>query len=56
MNTSTLTLIAAFVWAIVWLLLPDRVLEKRPMLKPVFFGLGILLGAAALFVLLTQHA
>ena len=56
MNTSTLTLVVAFIWAVIWLLLPDRVLEKRPMLKRAFFGFGILLGAAALFVLLTQHA
>ena len=55
MSSSTLIL-AAFIWAIVWLLLPDRILETRPALKRAFFALGILLGAAALFVLLTQHA
>ncbi len=56
MNTNTVTFAAAILWAIIWLFLPDKVLEKRPGLKKIFFGLGILLGGASLFILLTQHA
>lgn len=56
MDINTLTLGAAFLWAIIWVLLPDKVLAKRPASKRIFFALGILLGAAALFILLTQHS
>ncbi len=56
MDTNTLTLAGALIWAIVWVILPDKVLAKRPGLKRIFFGLGILLGGAALVILLTQHA
>lgn len=55
MDLNTITIGAAFAWAAVWILLPDKVLDKRPVLKRAFFGLGILLGAAFLFVLLSGH-
>jgi hypothetical protein len=55
MDLNTTTIGAAFAWAIIWVLLPDRILNQRPALKRIFFALGILLGAAALFILLTQH-
>ena len=55
MDINTITIGATFVWAAIWILLPEKVLNKRPMLKRIFFGLGILLGAAFLYVLLTGH-
>ena len=55
LDNNTLTLAATFIWAILWVLIPDKVMGKRPGLKRIFFGLGILLAAASLFVLLTQH-
>ena len=55
MDVNTLTIGATFVWVAAWILLPEKVLDKRPALKRVFFGLGILLGAAFLYVLLSGH-
>ena len=37
MDTNSLILITAFVWAIVWVVLPDKILAKRPTLKRIFF-------------------
>ena len=56
MDINTLTITLAFVWAIIWVILPDKVLAKRPLLRKIFFGLGIVLGAAAIFILMTRHA
>ena len=55
MDLNTVTIGAAFAWAAAWILLPEKVLDKRPALKRAFFALGILLGAVFLFVLLSGH-
>jgi len=55
MDVNTITIGATFAWALAWVLIPDKTLDKRPALKRVFFGLGILLGIAFLVVVLSGH-
>jgi hypothetical protein len=55
MDLNTATIGATFLWAAAWIFLPEKVLNNRPTLKRVFFALGILLGIAFLFVLLSGH-
>jgi hypothetical protein len=55
MDLNTATIGATFLWAAAWIFLPEKVLNNRPTLKRIFFALGILLGIAFLFVLLSGH-
>ena len=55
MDLNTTTIGATFLWAAVWIFLPEKTLNNRPGLKRAFFALGIFLGLAFLYVLLTGH-